>query len=76
MRSIILLFAISFFSFSLFSQEILPTPTSDRLASFSEKQKMETHPLIENLEFKSVGPVRMSGRVTDVEGNPGNNNEF
>lgn len=59
-----------------FSQRTAPTPASERLQSFEQKQLMETDPGIGSLDFLSIGPVIMSGRVTDLEGNPDDPNEF
>jgi photosystem II stability/assembly factor-like uncharacterized protein len=76
MKKPVLLILVLLVNSSLYSQNIPPTPASERLLSFNEKQQMEQNPLIENLEFKSIGPVIMSGRVTDVDGNPDDSNEF
>ncbi len=76
MRQVLIMGLLLSVTFSSFSQMVDPTPASERLRSFDLKQQMPTHPLIESLEFKSVGPVIMSGRVTDVDVNAENKNEF
>ncbi len=50
------------------------SPVSQRLSSFKQIQD-EVSPL-KNVAFRNIGPTIMSGRVTDVEVNPENTNEF
>lgn len=50
------------------------TATSLRIASFENTKKKES--LLNGIEFRNIGPTIMSGRVTDVEVNPDNPNEF
>ncbi|HMT36808.1 MAG TPA: hypothetical protein PKC41_13190, partial [Chitinophagaceae bacterium] len=45
-----------------------------RISSF-EKAKKEVSP-IDEIKFRNIGPTIMSGRVTDLEVNPDNVNEF
>lgn len=49
---------------ALFTTFSTPAPTSAEIMAEEEK---DAHPL-ENLEWRNVGPVNMSGRVADVEG--------
>ncbi|GBL36220.1 hypothetical protein EMGBS15_18150 [Filimonas sp.] len=50
------------------------SPVSQRLSSF--KQIQEAVSPFKNVAFRNIGPTIMSGRVTDVEVNPENTNEF
>ncbi|MBB6460611.1 WD40/YVTN/BNR-like repeat-containing protein [Flammeovirga kamogawensis] len=47
-----------------------------RIDEFNQHQHLDTTSLFKNIPFRNVGPTVMSGRVTDVEGNPNNPNEF
>lgn len=58
------------------AQEIKPTSAQARIQSYQHKQNMAIHPLVNELDFVSIGPVIMSGRVTDIDANPENPNEF
>ncbi len=66
------------FSFILIAMQCLvvcaQSPVSQRLSSFKQGQE-EISPF-KNINFRNVGPTIMSGRVTDVEVNPDNTNEF
>jgi photosystem II stability/assembly factor-like uncharacterized protein len=76
MKSIITISLIFLLAFEVYSQTVLPTSATDRLESFSKKEEMTIDSLIQSLNFESVGPVIMSGRVTDVDVNAENTKEF
>ncbi len=42
------------------------TPFQERLDAFEQRQKLKENSIINNIEFESVGPTVMSGRVVDV----------
>lgn len=50
------------------------TSSLERLKSYQELQK-EKSP-IQGISFRNIGPTIMSGRITDIEVNPKNTNEF
>lgn len=50
------------------------TPTQERITSFN--QSVESPSPFNGLKFRNIGPTIMSGRVTDVEVNPNDPNEF
>ncbi len=56
------------------TKSIAQTSSAARLASF-EKINMKPSPF-NHIEFRNIGPTIMSGRITDVEVNPDNSNEF
>lgn len=81
-----ILFAIGFVP-NLFSQNntekkevvktlLKPTPTEERWAGNDKRQKLIENSILKNLQFRNVGPTSMSGRVTDIDANPDNPNEF
>lgn len=55
---------------------LIPTPTTDRLASGPQRQKLTDASLVKNLPFKSIGPTVMSGRVVDLDVNPDDPTKF
>ena len=46
------------------------TPAEKRLASVEQRKQLEQNSLFSNIEFRSVGPTVMSGRVVDIDVNP------
>lgn len=48
----------------------------DRLKQFEKHQYLDSASYFRNIPFRNVGPTIMSGRVTDIEANPSNPNEF
>lgn len=63
------------FSETVFAQ-INPTPASERLKSLEERNLLEKNSVVNNIEFKNIGPTIMSARVTDIDVNPSNPFEF
>ncbi|WP_170178417.1 WD40/YVTN/BNR-like repeat-containing protein [Flammeovirga pectinis] len=49
---------------------------SSRILDFNQHQNLDSTSLFKNIPFRNVGPTVMSGRVTDIEGNPNNPSEF
>jgi hypothetical protein len=76
MKKLFILSYTVLLSLAAISQNVNYTTAKERLASFEKKQKMIINPLVETLDFVSVGPVIMSGRVTDVDVNAENTKEF
>lgn len=52
------------------------TPAADRLAAKTQRDQLATNSLFQNVEFRSVGPTVMSGRVTDLEVDPADATHF
>lgn len=61
--------------FNLFSQAG-PTPAAQRLQSIEQRKKTETASLFAEIPFRNIGPSIMSGRVSDIDANPGDPTEF
>ncbi|MCF8241430.1 MAG: hypothetical protein K9J16_08575 [Melioribacteraceae bacterium] len=53
-----------------------PTPSNERLESFQKRIELQQNSLLKNVEFRSVGPTIMSGRVTDVDVSPDDPTHF
>ena len=68
-----LIFAI-FSHFVAFSQN--PTSSIEIIESLKYQNELIENSIVKNLEFKNIGPSVMSGRVSDIEVNPNNPNEF
>ena len=47
-----------------------PTTAQDRWESFDKRKSMDNNSLFQNMPFRCVGPVVMSGRVVDIEPSP------
>lgn len=47
--------------------QIIPTPATERLASFEKRKALLEKSLVANVPFKSIGPAVHSGRVADVD---------
>lgn len=62
-------------TFSLFAQ-LKPTPGDERLKSMQKRREMERKSLVNNINFRNIGPSIMSGRVVDIEVNPDDPTDF
>lgn len=71
-----LLLLIFITNFVIKAQKIKPSTSAERLESYQIKLQSEINPLVNELNFTSIGPVKMSGRVTDIDANPENPNHF
>jgi len=52
------------------------TPAEIRLESYKQRLKLQHNSLVANVEFRSVGPTIMSGRVADIDANPADPTQF
>jgi photosystem II stability/assembly factor-like uncharacterized protein len=62
-------------TFSLFAQ-LKPTPADERMKSMQKRREMQRKSLVNNINFRNIGPSIMSGRVVDIEVNPDDPTEF
>ena len=70
----LLKFFIIIFPFIVLSQSI--TTSNDVLKGLDFQNKLIDKSIIKKLKFENIGPSIMSGRVSDIEVNPKNSNEF
>jgi len=71
MRIAVIITLLSILPYSLFSQNIPePKKAKDRLASFEKRKALIEKSVVNEIEFRSVGPSVMSGRVTDIAVDP------
>ncbi|HMO39378.1 MAG TPA: glycosyl hydrolase [Saprospiraceae bacterium] len=47
-----------------------PTPGEERISSFAQRKALEQASLLNGIEWRSIGPTIMSGRVTDIDVSP------
>ena len=70
----LLKFFILIFPFTVLSQSI--TTSNDVLKGLDFQNKLIDKSIIKKIKFENIGPSIMSGRVSDIEVNPKNSNEF
>jgi photosystem II stability/assembly factor-like uncharacterized protein len=56
--------------------QINPTSPEERLKKLQQRKTLEQNSLVNNIKFRNIGPVTMSGRIVDVEANPEDPTEF
>lgn len=59
----------------VFSQ-VNPTSAEERMKKVEQRKELEKKSLVNDISFRNIGPVTMSGRVTDIEVNPNDPTEF
>lgn len=67
------LFPLLFIATSLFAQNVNPIPATSaekRLEGYNKRIELQQKSPFKNVEFRNIGPVVQSGRVTDIEANP------
>ncbi len=71
------LFSVLFLSlvFTL-SAQTYPTPADQRMAGMKKRKSLEERSLVNQIEFRSIGPSVFGGRVADLEVNPEDPTEF
>ena len=57
---------ISTFAFS----QVSPTSAEERMKKVQQRKDLEKKSLLNEINFRNIGPVTMSGRVSDIEVNP------
>ncbi len=67
--------SIFFLSLPLYSQTT-PTSALSVQTALEQKKQLAASSLVQNVPLKNIGPTVMSGRVVDVDVNPGNPIEF
>jgi photosystem II stability/assembly factor-like uncharacterized protein len=58
-----------------FSQ-VAPTPAEERMKKVQQRRELAQKSVLNDIKFRNIGPVTMSGRVSDIEANPENPTEF
>ena len=66
LKNLLTLTLILGFTFTGLAQDIPPTNADDREASIEHRQEMRQQSIFKDYPVRNVGPVVMSGRVTDI----------
>ncbi len=66
---------ISFVSLISYAQ-VKATMADERVKTIAQREALEKNSLLNDISFRNIGPVSMSGRVTDIEANPEDPTEF
>ncbi|MEQ9063086.1 MAG: glycosyl hydrolase [Vicingaceae bacterium] len=76
-KAILSFLSLAIVVLSAIAQEIPSvSKAEDRLKGYEKRQAISLPHVLQNVEFTSIGPTIMGGRVTDIEVNPVNANEY
>jgi hypothetical protein len=56
--------------------QVAPTSAEDRMKAVQQRKDLEKRSVVNDISFRNIGPVTMSGRVDDIEANPDDPTEF
>ena len=56
--------------------QIAPTSAEERMKAVQQRKVLEKRSVLNDINFRNIGPVTMSGRVCDIEANPDDPTEF
>ncbi|HQW45384.1 MAG TPA: hypothetical protein PLX74_14470, partial [Chitinophagaceae bacterium] len=56
--------------------QVNPTPAGERMQGLDQRRKLQSRSLLNDIQFRNIGPTIMSGRVVDVDANPEDPTEF
>lgn len=71
----LLVFTLVFLQFSS-SAQVAPTSAEERMKKVQQRKDLEKKSVLNDISFRNIGPVTMSGRVVDVDVNPEDPTEF
>ncbi len=74
-KSLLLMCVLVMLQISLTAQ-VAPTSAEDRMKTVQQRKELEKKSVLNDISFRNIGPVTMSGRVVDVEANPDDPTEF
>ena len=74
-QSFALIGSFSLLHLSLFAQ-VGATSAEERMKKVQQRKELEKRSVLNEISFRNVGPVSMSGRVVDIEANPNDPTEF
>ena len=82
LKQFIYLSAFSLFTLTISAQlvppgrEVKPTPAAERMQGLEQRKKLEKASMLNDIQFRNIGPAIMSGRVADLDVNPDDPTEF
>ena len=56
--------------------QVASTSAEDRMKAVQQRKDLEKRSVLNDISFRNIGPVTMSGRVCDIEANPDDPTEF
>ena len=56
--------------------QLAPTSAEERMKAVQQRKDLEKRSVLNDITFRNIGPVTMSGRVCDIEANPDDPTEF
>ena len=56
--------------------QVAATSAEDRMKAVQQRKELEKRSVLNDIGFRNIGPVTMSGRVDDIEANPDDPTEF
>src|SRR6185436_15119245 len=65
----------AYFPLSTIAQ-VASTSAEERMKKVQQRKELEKRSVLNDISFRNVGPVTMSGRVDDIEANPKDPTEF
>ena len=68
-KSFILICIFAHLHLGTFAQ-VAPTPAAERMKKVQQRKELEKRSVLNDISFRNIGPVTMSGRVVDIEANP------
>jgi photosystem II stability/assembly factor-like uncharacterized protein len=74
-KSLILICIFAHLNICLFSQ-VAPTTAEERMKKVQQRKELEKRSVLNDISFRNIGPVTMSGRIVDIEANPEDPTEF
>ena len=67
---------VAILTFTSSVAQVKPTSAADRKNGLSQRKLLQSKSILKDIKFRNVGPSIMSGRVVDVDVNPGDPTEF
>ena len=74
-RRVLFISTLALLHFCTFAQ-VSPTSAEERMKKVQQRKELEKRSVLNDINFRNIGPVTMSGRVTDIEANPDDPTEF
>jgi len=68
---------LAFTSLHIYSfAQVIATSAEERMKKVQQRKELEKRSVVNDISFRNIGPVTMSGRVSDIEANPDDPTEF
>ena len=74
-KSLLFICIFTYLHICTFAQ-VKPTSAEERMKKVQQRKELEKRSVLNDISFRNIGPVTMSGRVSDIEVNPDDPTEF